>query len=770
MGKIRINGYCDPLNVKSGDEIDFMISAENTEKVSSKIVRLVHGDENPLGPGFIENELDSNFPNSLKVARQFAQKGAFAKVKDDDKVLSLKDSFTIYAFVNPSKVNGKRQSILGKWNIHSNQGYGLGINPDGHFEFWMGNGSSIDKVTSEVSIVEKTWYFLCVTYNHKSNNICLIQKGKVNRYNSHIGPVVPYDYDSHICETFRLNINQCEADSDFIWAGATDYNEARKFFVSNLYNGKIDRSGIYKTELTKDQINLLLDGKSFDNKNLLACWDTSLGYTEEGIGDIIIDTGPYSLDAVGINRPVRGMTGWNWSGKDDCFRLAPEQYGGIVFHDDVLIDCNWISDSKWKIPNNLPSGVYALRLNCQDVEEHIPFFVAPKKPKTKIAVLLPTFTYLAYANEHLVFKAPIVQAITAHTPILMPSDLEMHKLDEFGLSTYDHHSDGSGCCYSSWRRPIANMRPKHRLSAMGFPWGLAADLSLLWWLENEGYDFEVITDHDLHKDGLSLLKSFKVVINGTHPEYYSEKMLDATEDYLSSGGRLIYPGGNGYYWVTGTRENEPHCIEVRKLDTGSRAWQAYAGEGYLTCTGERSGLWRSRGRAPQKIVGIGFTSEGMDESQPFERMPDSFHRRANWIFKGIGENELIGDFGLGLDGAAGIEIDRYDLALGTPPHALLLASSHGHSDNYPLVSEEITYAFPGRGGTQDSQVRADIVFFNTSHNGACLSIGSIAWSSALPINNGDNNVGQLMRNVIDAFSSEGELPGSKYDGDEKLWR
>ena len=248
MGKIRINGYCDPLNVKSGDEIDFMISAENTEKVSSKIVRLVHGDENPLGPGFIENELDSNFPNSLKVARQFAQKGAFAKVKDDDKVLSLKDSFTIYAFVNPSKVNGKRQSILGKWNIHSNQGYGLGINPDGHFEFWMGNGSSIDKVTSEVSIVEKTWYFLCVTYNHKSNNVCLIQKGKVNRYNSHIGPVVPYDYDSHICETFRLNINQCEADSDFIWAGATDYNEARKFFVSNLYNGKIDRSGIYKTE------------------------------------------------------------------------------------------------------------------------------------------------------------------------------------------------------------------------------------------------------------------------------------------------------------------------------------------------------------------------------------------------------------------------------------------------------------------------------------------------------------------------------------------
>ena len=169
MGKIRINGYCDPLNVKADEEIDFMISAENTKAVSSKIVRIAHGDENPLGPGFIENEVDSKFPDSLKVNRQFVQKGAFAKVEDKQDVLSLQESFTIFTFVRPNHLNGKRQSILGKWNINSNQGYGLGINPDGHFEFWMGNGTSVDKITSEVQILEKTWYFLCVTYNHKNS-------------------------------------------------------------------------------------------------------------------------------------------------------------------------------------------------------------------------------------------------------------------------------------------------------------------------------------------------------------------------------------------------------------------------------------------------------------------------------------------------------------------------------------------------------------------------------------------------------------------------
>jgi hypothetical protein len=57
-----------------------------------------------------------------------------------------------------------------------------------------------------------------------------------------------------------------------------------------------------------------------------------------------------------------------------------------------------------------------------------------------------------------------------------------------------------------------------------------------------------------------------------------------------------------------------------------------------------------------------------------------------------------------------------------------------------------------------------------ARDGACLSIGSIAWSQALPCNNGDNNVGRFMRNVLDAFLRPGPLPGSEFVGEEKLWR
>lgn len=765
----RIYGYADPLNVRAGGQVSFMISGEGMGTVDAQLVRLSHGDENPNGPGFVETEIASNIPAVLNVRRQFTQIGAFAAVKDPAQKLALSGDFTLYAFICPTKPGGARQAILSKWDIIANKGYALGIGPDGRLEFWVGNGQAIDQVKAEVPLLTKAWYFVAASFSAATREARLYQIGVVNRYNSLIGPVVPADYDSRIIENLCIAPAAPGPDVPFLWAGASEENERRGRFVGMLYSGKIDRAGVAATALPAEAIEALARSGEAP-ADFLAHWDTTRNYSDSGIGDTIVDIGPHGLHAEGVNRPVRGMTGWNWKGRCDSYRLDASQYGGIAFHDDALTDCRWQSDLTFAVPEDLRSGVYALRLRSGDAEDHIPFFVRASRPKAALAVLMSTFTYLAYANEHLAFEAPIAQGITGHTAILSEADIDGYKLQEFGLSTYDHHSDGAGCCYSSWRRPILSLRPRFRSTAIGFPWGLPADLSLIWWLEAAGFDYEVLTDHDLHADGAAALTPYRTVINCTHPEYYSERMLDATEDFLCGGGRLIYPGGNGYYWVSGLRDDEPHCLEVRKLDAGSRAWQADPGEGYLASTGERSGLWRSRGRAPQKIVGIGFTSEGMDESQPFERMPDSFHKRVAWMFEGIGAEEKIGDFGLAQGGAAGVEIDRYDLALGTPPHALLIASSHGHSDNYPLVSEEITYAFPGRGGTQDPQVRADITFFGTSNDGACLSIGSIAWSQALPCNKGLNNVGTFMRNVLNAFLKPGPLPGSAYVGDEKLWR
>jgi len=774
MAKHRIYGYCTPWSVKPGDPMQFMISAEGVTRTRAMLVRLIHGDENPEGPGFIEEEIPGAVPDLLPVRRQFTQKGSYAEVPGfetrDPAGASGGGSFTVAAFIWPTAPGKRRQTVLGRWDIHGSRGWALGINPQGHLEFWLGNGRDVDQITAEVPLVPKCWYFVAASFDAATRSARLVQLGKVGRYNGHLGPVVPYDYDSLVASTLKLAPEPAGAEVPFLWAGASDWNDMRDRFVATLYNGKIDRAGVWSRAVPDADLRAMAADGMFDPDAAVALWDTTAGYTDHGIGDRIVDTGPRGLHAEGVNRPVRAMTGWNWQGRDDCFRLNPGQYGGVHFHDDALTDCRWEPTLAVTLPATLKSGVYALRLTTDGAEDHIPFFVRAAKPKAPVAVLMSTFTYLAYANEHLAYEAPIAQAITAHTPILTKRDIDFVKLNEFGLSTYDHHSDGAGCCYSSYLRPILNIRPRYRSSAMGFPWALPADLSLIWWLENAGYDYEILTDHDLHAEGAAALEPYRVVLNVTHPEYYSEAMLDATEDYLTRGGRVIYAGGNGYYWVSALRAGAPEVMEVRKLDAGSRAWQAEAGEGYLASTGERSGLWRSRGRAPQKIVGIGFTAEGMDRSTHFERMPDSFHKRVAWMFEGIGPDEKIGTQGLGLGGAAGIEIDRYDLALGTPPHTMLVAMAEGFSDNYPLVSEEITYAFPGRGGTQDPQVRADVTWFTTANDGACLAIGSIAWSMALPVNNGHNTAARFMKNVLDALQRPGPLPGGAWVGEEKLWR
>ncbi len=168
-------------------------------------------------------------------------------------------------------------------------------------------------------------------------------------------------------------------------------------------------------------------------------------------------------------------------------------------------------------------------------------------------------------------------------------------------------------------------------------------------------------------------------------------------------------------------------------------------------------------------TGVGFISQGFESARPYRRMPDSYHRRASWMFEGI-EGEIIGDFGLAHEGAAGIEIDRYDLTLGTPPHTLIVAASGGHSDNYMLVCEEILYAYPGMTGTHDYRIRADITYFTAPHDGAVLSTGSIAFGQSLPFNNFDNNVSKLLKNIVDAFAKKGKLPGWAWTAEEKQWR
>jgi len=241
------------------------------------------------------------------------------------------------------------------------------------------------------------------------------------------------------------------------------------------------------------------------------------------------------------------------------------------------------------------------------------------------------------------------------------------------------------------------------------------------------------------------------VVTGTHPEYYTTPMWDGLRAYIARGGRLAYLGGNGFIWRCAFSDELPGVLELRRAEDGIRYRDEEPGEYYLEFTGEYGGLWRRVGMAPQALTGVGTIAVGFDVSGYYLRTPASFDSRADFIFEGIGDQERIGDFGILGGGASGSEIDRTDIMLGTPPHALVVARSEGHSANTYLVPHETGFHHSAMDGLQNPDIRADMTFFETPSGGAVFSVGSIAWSASLAHNDYRNNVSRLTVNVVNRF-------------------
>ena len=78
-------------------------------------------------------------------------------------------------------------------------------------------------------------------------------------------------------------------------------------------------------------------------------------------------------------------------------------------------------------------------------------------------------------------------------------------------------------------------------------------------------------------------------------------------------------------------------LEVRRAYGGTRPHQTPFAEQRHATSGESAGLWRDKGKAPERLVGVGMSSQGFDRSTHYERLQDSFDSRADFIFEGIGE-------------------------------------------------------------------------------------------------------------------------------------
>jgi N,N-dimethylformamidase len=744
----RMAGYVSAWSAEAGSSLSVHVSCDGVDAFDAELVRLIHGDTNPEGPGFKEIATGLRFP-SLPGRSKSIYRGSFIRVPDALGKLGLPSGLTVHAFVFAA-FTGCRQGILSRRDAVGGPGWALLLDADGRLRFEVGNGKTTEGVSSTVALATGVWYSVAGGYDPASKEAYVWHMPVISRHNSRVGLVA--DKSGPLTTRAEVGLEMTAGRGDvLIAAGRNGASDAARA-MSEGFNGRIAQPRVFGEFLDADALRFDSQGRPQAATKPVAAWDFAAAITPEGVGTDRVDEAAGSgLEGRCYNTPERGYPGPFWQGHESRFVSAPREFDAIQFHDDDLEDCGWDPDLTFRIPD-LPSGVYAVKLSASDAEDYVPFVVRPRlgEPGARAVFLLPTASYLAYANSQIMYDFPMGQLAWGRTAILSANDLNVADRRKLGLSVYDLHKDGMGVAMSSSLRPMLDVRPKHYSYISGSAWQFNADLYIVDWLYEQGFDVDVVTDHDLHREGTALLAPYRVVLTGSHPEYYTEEMLDAMEDYVAAGGRLMYLGANGFYWVVAFHPEHPHVLELRRGENGTRTWQAPPGTCFNSFNGRAGGLWRNRGRAPQKLAGVGFCAQGFDSCSPYRRQQDSYDPKAAFIFEGV-SGTTFGDYGLMGHGAAGVEVDRYELKLGTPPDALLLASSYRLSDNYMRVTEEVETNQAGMTGTEDPFVRADMVYFTNQAGGAVFSTGSIAWAGSLSHNGYNNDVSRITRNVLNRF-------------------
>jgi N,N-dimethylformamidase len=340
-----------------------------------------------------------------------------------------------------------------------------------------------------------------------------------------------------------------------------------------------------------------------------------------------------------------------------------------------------------------------------------PWVVAPARPQAAVAVLASDITWNAYnnfggrsnyVNANALPPTPIVNARQDLSRYLDPEH------GTWGFASYAplafERPEPINDCDLAGRitDPIRGRSACHVAPA---------EWRLLGWLEREGFAYDLYGETQLHR-GVLDLSAYRVLVLNAHPEYWTRRMYDRVKAWVfEEGGKLLYLGGNGL-----NCEVELHDDQTMTVHNGAIAslWPAGIGA---------ESRFARRHESEANLLGVVFDPAGVMTAAPY-RVVDGSH----WVFAGTGlrTGDVFGTRSLHErcpGGASGHETDK--VSPSSPKNVRLLAKGLN----------------PDQGG-------AEMVTFDTPSGGAVVSVGSICWPSALPV---DDGVSQITANVLRRF-------------------
>lgn len=444
-------------------------------------------------------------------------------------------------------------------------------------------------------------------------------------------------------------------------------------------------------------------------------------------------SGP-SSDAKLVNAPQRcfGPGRRHWS--DAGLRRAPA-YDAVWLHRDDIEDFGWPDSAVVTLPADA-NGVYVVLLSAAggDVDwadrasfDAVPVFACGGGSKNaQIALVLPTYSYRAYANN--TFAAEADRNVFKLAGPTVSAPYYDYAIKAGLKSLYCSHSDGAGVALASLKRPQTSVRADFTSQLHGIAHQFSADLEIVEWLERIGVDYQIVTDEYLEANGSAAIEDCAVVLTGSHPEYVSPGVRSAFSDYAERGGSLIYMGGNGFYWTVATHPDAQHMLEIRRHD-GVRTWTSPDGEDWHQLDGRRGGLWQRLGAPPDQLFGIGFSAHGFCGDGQYkvnrEALDANLTPRIYEFLKEHREQEF---------GIAGLEVDARNSRHAPGFDVIALATTSGLPEGYVPAVEDVAgldALLTDPMAQLASLVKGEIALSHLPGGGLCVAMGSIRWASGL---------------------------------------
>lgn len=346
------------------------------------------------------------------------------------------------------------------------------------------------------------------------------------------------------------------------------------------------------------------------------------------------------------------------------------------------------------------SGLYCFHAKNEGGEFFtFPWIVQPPKPTARVAVLLSNVTQNAYnpfggrsnyVNQRELLPTPTVYSRT---------DLE-------------RYTSSNVWPFEEWGAPISFDRPE---PAASIPEGAqltdtiegrlacayaGGDWRLLGWLEREGFGYDLYSETELHF-GRIPLDEYDVVVLTSHNEYGTPEMYFALKNWVHErGGKLMYLGGCAF------------LCEFEFLD-----------EFTIRCRQEEK--HDLRGESEACLLGVAYSHAGYRSAAPYRAIAADHWALAN---TGLKEGDVFGRHnvnGRAPGGASGLELDK--ISPHSPAGLVHLAKGMNPDDS-----------------------GADMILYETASQGAVFSVGSMNWTTSLPV---DPACSRITANVLRRFLS-----------------